>query len=235
MINEQLTIDFAVDSDLNLTNFYPKNNETLISALSEFVTNKAQLPANSIFYMHGLSGSGKSHVLQALCQLATENQLSSLYLPIDAFRLYQVEATLGMENLNLLCIDDVDLIKGDQIWQQAIFDLINRVLEQNNKIIFTSSLPPAECGFELADLVSRLQWGQTWCLKPLDDQQQIDMMIFRAKCKGIGLGEDVAQFIHHRLSRQPKVIMECLESLDKSSLEAKRKLTIPFVKDVMGW
>lgn len=235
MLVTQLTIDFAVDNDATFANFYSIGNEALVSQLNAFVEQDTAQASESLFYMHSSSGTGKTHLLHALCQAASEQKLNCQYLPMKAFCSYDTEVTLGMEQADILCIDDIDAIKLFPDWQQAIFDLINRVLEQGNKIIFCAKQPAADVGFSLPDLLSRLQWGQIWRIMPLDEEGQLAMMMFRAKCKGMTLSYDVAKYLHLRLSRDSSSIMQCLERLDKSSLEAQRRLTIPFIKQLMRW
>ncbi|WP_111978506.1 DnaA regulatory inactivator Hda [Algibacillus agarilyticus] len=235
MIQNQLTIDFAVDREDSLENFYTQGNEVLISALADFVQAKSLKPSDSILYIYGQRGTGKSHLLQAISQFTADQNIICQYIPMKAFVQYDCDATLGMEQFDILCVDDIDLLNINHDWQQAMFDLINRVVENGKKIIFSAKSKPADCQFHLADLVSRLEWGAIWRLEMLSDEQQIELMQFRANCKGMVLADDVANFIHVRLSRDPHIIMQCLEKLDKLSLEAQRRLTIPFVKSVMNW
>ncbi|NTS76063.1 DnaA regulatory inactivator Hda [Catenovulum sp. SM1970] len=231
----QLTMDFALDKETSLANYYTFGNEDLLNQLKAFVKEPAEKPADALLFLHSPTGCGKSHLLQALCQYAYEIGISNQYLPLHVFSHYEVEATMGMEQFPLLLIDDIDALKHNPAWQEAIFDLINRVLEKQGKIIFAADNTVENLGLSLPDLISRLQWGQTWALTPLDDEYQIEMMIFRAKCKGMTLSDEVAQYIHTRLSRDPKSIIRCLEKLDKASLEEQRRLTIPFIKQLMRW
>ncbi len=231
----QLVIDFAVDNDISLANYFTSANSALVDQLVTFVHNEDESASAKLMYLVGESGVGKSHLGQALCQMAGDAKLTSQYLPMHEFCKYEIDVSEGMENYELLVVDDIDAIALLPNWQQALFDLINRVLENNHKIVFTSRQPPCDNGFTLPDLISRLQWGQNWRINPLSESQQLDMMIFRARCKGMMMSDEVAKFIYLRLRRDNKSIMRCLEKLDNKSLEVQRKLSIPFVKSVMAW
>ncbi|AWB67737.1 DnaA regulatory inactivator Hda [Saccharobesus litoralis] len=234
-MTSQLTIDFAVDKLRSFDNFFVEENEALVDALKRFVAKELCAPSDSLFYLHGSAGLGKSHLLEAVCQMGTELGLRCQYVPVASFINMQPEITFGMEAADILCIDDIGLVEKSQVWQEALFDLVNRVIEQGHKIIFSSQFSARESQLSLADLESRLEWGETWKIKELDDEQQIRLLQFRANCKGMSISNDVAQYIHHRLSRDIASIIECLDSLDAQSLAEQRKLTIPFIKTVMDW
>jgi len=49
------------------------------------------------------------------------------------------------------------------------------------------------------------------------------------------LGDEVARYILHRGPRRLDALFDLLARLDRASLSAQRKLTIPFVKQALGW
>lgn len=132
-------------------------------------------------------------------------------------------------------IDDVHLLAGNSEWQQTLFDLINRCLEAGNKMVFSALKPADQLALSLPDLVSRLNWGQKWALKSLSDEQRKAMLFLRSKARAIPMTDELANYIVLRCQQDNASIMNCLERLDRESLTEKRKLTIPFVKQVMSW
>ena len=93
---------------------------------------------------------------------------------------------------------------------------------------------PTNLSVHLADLASRLTWGEVYQLVPLNDQQKIAVLQLAAHQRGIELPDETANFLFKRLERDMKTLFNALEKLDQASLQAQRKLTIPFVKEILS-
>ena len=139
----------------------------------------------------------------------------------------------GLEQIDFICLDDIQLIAGNPIWQQAIFDLYNRVLEQNSRLLISGDQSVGQLGLTLPDLVSRLSWGLTEQLKPLSDNEKVIALQFRALKRGLTLTDEAANFLINRLSRAMSNLIMSLDMLDKASIREQRKITIPFIKYVL--
>ena len=94
---------------------------------------------------------------------------------------------------------------------------------------------PASLPFGLQDLVSRLSHGLTIQLGIYRDDDRLKILMARAEQRGLVLGDDVAVFILRRAPRKLAELLAILDRLDENSLRAQRRLTIPFVKSVLGW
>ncbi|WP_440904124.1 DnaA regulatory inactivator Hda [Catenovulum sp. SX2] len=234
-MKQQLTIDFAFEPEAQLNSFYAAGNEVLVASLQQLIQQKAQSHAQNLAFIHGPAGCGKSHLLQALCQYADDLNISAQYLPGKVIQQMPPEFSQGLEANDLLLVDDIDAIANDSSWQTSMFDLINRSLELEHKIIFASALPADAVGFSLPDLVSRLNWGQKWAIQPLDELARQQMLQQRSEHRGIAMPDELASYIILRCQQDNASIIKCLDVLDQQSLAEKRKLTIPFVKSVMGW
>ena len=67
-----------------------------------------------------------------------------------------------MEQLALVCIDNIECIAGEEEWEMAIFDLYNRILETGKtRLLITGDRPPRQLNLKLPDLASRLDWGRS--------------------------------------------------------------------------
>jgi DnaA family protein len=86
----------------------------------------------------------------------------------------------------------------------------------------------------LEDLRSRLQWGLTYQVHSLTDEDKQQALQMRARARGLELSDDVAQYIIQRLPRDTNELFWQLARLDHASLAEQRKLTIPFVKKVLA-
>jgi len=180
------------------------------------------------------TGCGKSHLLQASCQLASGKNRTVCYLPARELLDYDSAALEGLEQLDLICIDDVDAMMSQPRWELAIFDLINRCREQGAHLILSASSSPQDWDITLPDLSSRLQWGPVFHLKPLDDDKKIIALQLRANQRGLQLQDNVAEYLLRHFPRDLFALFERLDDLDKASLVMQRKLTIPFIKTVFA-
>ena len=127
----------------------------------------------------------------------------------------------------------MQLIAGDELWQKAVFDLFNRVIEQNKRLIITGDQSVPQLNLGLADLVSRLSWGMTDQIKPLDDEEKLIALKFRAQQRGLLLSDEVAKYLLSHLSREMTHLILALDELDEASIREQRKITIPFIKAIL--
>jgi len=225
----QLPLHIGLRDNATFANFYPQANHQLISELRCCASNQGE----HFIFFHGISGAGKSHCLQAVCHAATEQQLQAAYLPMREIKTMPVAALEGMEQLDIVCIDDIDVIAGDRDWETAIFNLYNRIRDNSGYLLVSASSRVEELGLTLKDLQSRLVWGLVFRIESLDDAALAKALQNRAKARGMELSGDVAAYILKRSSRDTNVLFKLLEKLDRESLAAQRKLTIPFVKNFL--
>jgi DnaA family protein len=190
----------------------------------------------SYIYLHGRHGCGRSHLLQAACQHASEHGYAPMYLPLQQLLCYTPNAVFdSLEQQSLVCLDDVQVIAGHDHWEEALFHLFNRLTTTGTALLIAADRPVRTLPIQLADLASRLSSGASYYIPPLNDEQRLAVLQSRARQRGLQLTDDVAQFIHYRCQRDMATLMTILDHLDTASLRAQRRLTIPFVKAVMGW
>ncbi|SQI92105.1 DnaA-homolog protein hda [Aggregatibacter aphrophilus] len=187
------------------------------------------------FYLWGNKGSGKSHLLKGVCQHYLAQQRPALYVPLNKAQYFSPAVLENLEQQALVCLDDLQAVIGNAEWEVAIFDLINRVRETGRTLLIMSAdQSPANLPVQLPDLASRLTWGEVYQLAPLNDKQKIEVLQKAAYQRGIELPDETANFLFKRLERDMKTLFNALEKLDQASLQAQRKLTIPFVKEILA-
>jgi len=229
----QLPLPFSSSQFQLFDNFVVGENAELVQRLKEITLGFVEDTA--ITFVTGNSGDGKSHLLNACCNHAQQNQMRAAYVDLDSFAVIEPRMMEGLERYHLICIDNIDAILLNREWEVAVFDLINRVLEVGDThIIVTAQKMPKLLSFRLPDLASRLVWGQCMSINPLDEKQQLALLKSMAKTAGLILPDDLAQFLINRLPRDMHSLTKAMEALDEGSLQAKRKLTIPFAKKVLG-
>jgi DnaA-homolog protein len=225
----QLTLDLQLKDSYTFNNVVNGENKLLIDLLKS-----PNLAAEKQLYIWGAHNTGKTHLMQALCQSFAQQNKSISYLPLKQLIEYSPEVFQGQEAMDVCCIDDVQLLQNKADWQEALFDLINRTRENNKQLIFTADQPPAEINIQLKDLTSRLQWGAVFKLLELNDAQKCEALQQRAEARGFELADNVASYLLNNYNRDMADLFEMLDALDKAQLQQHRRLTIPFVKTVLS-
>ncbi|MBY4677907.1 DnaA regulatory inactivator Hda [Marinobacterium arenosum] len=228
----QIPLGVGLRDDARFENFYPGGNELALATARAASRGEGEL----LLYYWGASAVGCSHLLQAVCHAAEPAHRSAIYLPLDEMMAMGGPNVLeGLEHLDLVCLDNVQVIAGNEAWELGVFHFFNRIRAQNNHLLIGASVPPRLLGIKLPDLQSRLTWGMVFQLQPLGDEDKVSALKARAVARGFELSDEVVRYLIHHASRDMSDLVELLERLDRASLSAKRKVTIPFIKQVMGW
>jgi len=238
-VPQQLPLGVSLRDDATFDNFYlsaSDPNRQAVALLQAFASGENPEP---VIYLWGEAGSGVSHLLQSVCQSAEASGRSFQYLPLadlleKGLAMEPAVILDGLEQLELVCIDDLHLLEGHPQWQTALFHLYNRIKDGGGQLLLGARKSPRGLEIDLADLRSRLQWALVFQLQPLSDGDKLAALRRRSRLRGFDLPEDVAQYILHRAPRDTRALFLYLEQLDRASLMAQRKITIPFVKQVLG-
>ncbi|MFI3246062.1 MAG: DnaA inactivator Hda [Ferrimonas sp.] len=226
----QLSLPVHLPDDETFNSYHPDGNHQLIDSLRQAASGQGQC----ITYLWGAQECGRTHLLHATCALAADKGRKGFYLPLGIHASMSPAVLEGLENLDLICLDDIDAISRHPMWEEALFDLYNRVDESEHcRLVVTARSAAGQAGFLLPDLVSRLSWGLQYQLHPLSDDAKLAALQSRAKARGLELPEDVGRFLMARLVRDLRTLFDVLDRLDKASMVAQRKLTIPFVKQIL--
>lgn len=225
----QLTLGLTLKDEATFDNFYSGENTEIVASIKKMASGEGE----HIVYLCGARGQGCSHLLQAACHHAHQHQLRSVYLPFENISQLAPELLQGLESLALVCLDDLHVIAGRPEWEEAVFHLYNRVLDAGGRIIMAANALPKTIPFGLPDLVSRLSFGIIYQLHPLTDAEKLQTLKMRAERRGIDLSDETGRYILTHCPRHMGTLFAALDALDKASLAAQRRLTIPFVKEVL--
>lgn len=228
-MHAQLPLQFETRNAYSFETLVAGDNELAVGIARQCAT----LQGEKQILLWAESGYGKTHLLQASCQLAASQGRTVCYLPAGDILEVDSHALEGLEQLDLLCIDDVDMMMGQPKWELALFDLINRCREQGACLILSSTLAPERWQIGLRDLASRLQWGPVFQLRPLSDDKKKIALQLRASQRGLQLPDNVAHYLLRHFHRDLFALFERLDQLDRASLAMQRKLTVPFVQKVL--
>jgi len=232
-VYKQIPLDISSDLGLNFDNFYQTDSvKPIVSELKKFILSTDSC-TDCFLYLWGEHHSGVTHLLNAA---QNENvSLSIQYLPLKELMSYPQQHILeGLEELDMVCIDDIDCLESNPEWEEGVFYLYNRLRDAGKKILIGGHQPPAQLSLTLPDLQSRLQWGVTVYLSKLVDSDKRDAIKFCAKNVGMQLTDEVANFLLQRTDRSARALFDLIKRLDHASLAEQRKLTIPFVKKIIN-
>lgn len=231
---QQLSLSVNLNDDATFDNFYAPaqtHNAMVVQGL------RAQLDGSgeAFVYLWGAPGCGLTHLLQAACHQAQSAGMSVQYLPLrDLVGYAPDELFAGLDSVDLVCLDCLPSVAGRPDWERAIFHLYNQLRDQGRRLLVAAEHSPRELALTLEDLRSRLQWGLTYQVHSLSDEDKQQALQMRARARGLELSDEVAQYITQRLPRDTNELFWQLQRLDHASLTEQRKLTIPFVKKVLA-
>ena len=224
----QLPLNIQLFPETTFDNFVAGRNYVLINALQQAATEQQWCN-----YLWGRPGSGKTHLLQASCHYWQQHNSSIIYIPLNEVSHYSVSMLENVERYALVALDDIDAVCNDPAWAEALFYLYNRIQASGNKLIMSGLQAPKHLACSLADLQSRLSAATIFQLQPLNDTEKKTALCQQAKQLGLVLSDEVGAFLLRRSSRDLNDLFQSLNTLDKASMVFKRKLTIPFIKEIL--
>jgi len=189
-------------------------------------------PGGSLF-LSGPDGTGKSHLLNALCHAAREDGLAAFYIALNRLPEEAAASLEGLQVLDLVCVDDLDSVAGNPVWENALFACFNEIRAASGRLLVSSKEPLASLDFVLPDLASRLAWGVRQNLHLPDDQGKLEILRQRARTLRIDLPEDVQNYVLKNSKRDMSSLLRVLERLKDAAFAGKRKITVPLAREIL--
>lgn len=227
---QQLLLPIRPHDEATFVNFFPGQNQVVINYLRTFTVNNTE----HCVYLWGKNGVGCSHLLQACCHALHEKNISSFYLPLRQIKHLTPAIFENLETVSLVCVDDVQVIAGNAELEEALFHLYNRIIGNKKYLLLAANVAPVNLNIQLLDLKSRLQNGMIFQIQELTDPEKLMALQLRATFRGLELSDEVGRFLLTHWPRDFSFLFSALEKLDHASLAEQRRLTIPFVKQVLG-
>jgi len=219
---EQLPLRMRQRDFARFASFVPGANAEALAALEA-------RDGPRVVWLWGKTGSGKTHLLQAACAAASDRGEPCSY--IDVATIATSAVLEGCDALDIVCLDSVEAVSQSDDWNSALFRLYVALQDHQGRLVVASRAPAASVEFQLADLRSRLLAASIHHLQELDEDNQREALRLRAAARGLELSDEAALFLVHRVPRDMHTLFDVLERLDRASLAAQRRLTIPFLKE----
>jgi DnaA-homolog protein len=228
MSGSQLPLQLRFAGGQRFASFEPQDAEALQAV------RRLAAGGSERLFLSGPTGSGKTHLLQAACAEAAEHGRQPVYLPLAAFDGQVAEALQAQPAAELLCIDGVDRAAGDAAAELALFALHNRQHDAGGGLLYAARDTPDQLPLGLPDLRSRLQHCTRLTLQPLDEAGRRALLQHRAEARGMQLDDSVLDYLFRHVGRDLATLSTLLERIDRDSLAAKRRITVPFLKGRLG-
>ena len=216
---KQLLLDIRPDASPAFDNFIAGENAAALEALREAVIGAGHV------LIWGPHGSGRSHLLRAAINEACAAGRPALHVKAD-----KLDGGFVPAENTLVALDDIEGLCANA--QVALFNAFNRAREHNLTLLLSAERPPRELTLR-EDLRTRIGQALIFELKPLDDQTRSEILLALAQRRGLSMGEDVVQFLLRHGRRDLPALVSVLDALDRASLERKRPVTLPLLRELM--
>lgn len=223
----QLALPLQLADHAVFRSFLARGNEALVATLEEL----ASAPSQPGCWIWGPQASGKTHLLQAVCERAGD---ASAYVPLGQLAGAGPEILDGLASRAPVCIDDLHGVAGDAGWEAALFGLCNQLHDAGGALVVAADAPPGATGIALPDLESRLARLPAFALKPLEEADRARALQLRARHRGLELPDETARYLLRRTRRDMASLYALLDRLDAEALRTQRRLTVPFVREILA-
>lgn len=194
----------------------------------------AERPGVDWLFLAGAAKTGKTHLALALCAAAEQTGRSATFLPLAAAAGRAGEALQALDDRDVIALDGLEKVVGNRDDEVALFDFHNRARSRGASVLYTAQALPDELALALPDLRSRLQQCVRIALSPLDDEGRRAVLRDRAQRRGLVLEEAAIDWLLTRTDRDLGALVGLLDKLDRASLAAQRRVTVPFLRQVLG-
>ena len=224
----QLPLGVQLRESVGFGTFCTGPNDEAVAAI------RTLIHGGGAVYLHGGDDSGKTHLLHALVQAATEAGRRASYLDVREFRQQPVSMLDGLENQDVVALDNLESAFLQTEWTLGVLRLLDALRARNKALVLSAQRPPLRVDCVLPDLATRLSACTVFGLRHPSDSDRRDWLRERAAARGLEMSEDIAELIVGRLSRDNPTLLASIETLDRAALAAQRKLTLPFVRQSLG-
>ena len=230
---KQLIFPFQINQKASFDSFFcSPDNQNLMTRLADIVSS----PDTSEIIIHGEEGSGKSFLMQAICNELSSAEKQFAFIPMKKAFNMGVEIFQNLGSLDAVCIDDLQLILANQDWETALFNLINECQQSNCSLMLSlGGTQPLDESVILPDLLSRIKRMEFIALHAVQDEFFNQAIDFVAQQLDIKIEEAELEFLLKHQTRIFSLLVENIITLDNQAASLKRKITIPLIKETLNF
>lgn len=229
LFSKQIPLQLIPRRDGRFEDFVAGPNDAVLQALKH-----VPQEGSANIFLSGDPGSGKTHLLNALCYETRKRDERAFYLALERLPVDAIASLQGLEQYDMVCVDDLHVIAGQLNWEEALFHCFNRIREAGGRLVVSSRARLSALDIALPDLASRLTWGLRLRLEPLADNFKLDVLNRQAEALGISLPLDVQAYLLKHGDRSLPALLGTLEKLHQVALTDKRRITVPLAREVLN-
>lgn len=185
-------------------------------------------------YLVGPAGAGKTHLALATCAASEGGGRRAAYLPLKSACGRLRDALEALDEATLVALDGLEAVAGERDDEVALFDFHNRARAAGTGLLYVAQAAPDALPLCLPDLRSRLAQCARVLLSPPDEARRRAVLGERARRRGLTLEPAALDWLLRRAGRDLAGLTAVLDRLDQASLAAQRRLTVPFLRQVLG-
>jgi len=230
---KQLIFPFQINQKASFDSFFcSPDNQNLMTRLADIVSSQD----TSELIIHGEEGSGKSFLMQAICNELSSAEKQFAFIPMKKAFNMGVEIFQNLGSLDAVCIDDLQFILANQDWETALFNLINECQQSNCTLMLSlGGTQPLDESIILPDLLSRIKRMEFIALHAVQDEFFNQAIDFVAQQLDIKIEEAELEFLLKHQTRIFSLLVENIITLDNQAASLKRKITIPLIKETLNF
>ena len=230
---KQLIFPFQINQKASFDSFFcSPDNQNLMTRLADIVSSQD----TSELIIYGEEGSGKSFLMQAICNELSSAEKQFAFIPMKKAFNMGVEIFQNLGSLDAVCIDDLQLILANQDWETALFNLINECQQSNCSLMLSlGGTQPLDESVILPDLLSRIKRMEFIALHAVQDEFFNQAIDFVAQQLDIKIEEAELEFLLKHQTRIFSLLVENIITLDNQAASLKRKITIPLIKETLNF
>lgn len=229
MPEEQLLLPLQSPQTVTLSDLPAAAFAPVLSALEQLMTGALQQ-----LHVCGEPGSGRSLLLSAFADAATQRLGQCILLPLQQVVFLPADMLQGLEHCPMIVLDDIEAVAGWPEWEEGLFNLYNRLQAQGGRLLVSAATPPAELPLQLPDLRSRLSRASVHRLPAPDDALRLALLQTTAARRDWPLEPELARYLIERGPRGLGRFMAMLDKLEQRALREKRGITVPLARAVLG-
>ena len=195
-------------------------------------------------FIYGGVGLGKTHLVNAIGHHSASQRrgVKVVYLSSESFmneligslrRDKMDEFKKKFRNVDILILDDVQFIAGNERTQEEFFHTFNSLYESHKQIVITSDKFPKEIPGIEDRLRNRFEWGLIADIQPPDMETRVAILQKKAENEGVQLPHDVAFFLASNIDSNVRELEGSLTRLGAFSSLTKATITVELAKDVL--
>lgn len=223
MKGSQLALPVQLSQAPTFGTFFAGPNLEIVEALRDMAAARSPIPA---VWLYGAAATGKTHLLKATVSAAGADAVyaSACLDPV---------ALGALQDAAFVALDDTAKALDDEVRAMTLLRLIDQRRQSGRPLLLSGGVAPARLTDISPDLRSRLEAMALLGLKPLREDDRRELVRLQAQQRGLELTDDVVSWLIARLRRDAGTLIAALEEIDRASLSAKRRPTLPFVQQAL--